>query len=108
MPNGNHPHPPASLPNQGGPLQVQVKAQDKDLHGRYSNIMQVTHTKEEFILDYMFVVPPQGLLVSRIIASPEHLKRMAKALQENIQRYEEKFGKIEEGEVPQQEIGFQR
>lgn len=85
---------------------IKIKARDEDLKGNYSNLMQVLHTKEEFILDFFLVSPPQGILVSRIIMSPGHFKRMIGALKENISKYEGKFGKIEKAEVPESSIGF--
>lgn len=85
---------------------IQIKAKDEDLKGAYSNLMQVLHTKEEFILDFFLVSPPQGILSSRVVMSPGHIKRMTRALQENISRYEEKFGKIAEAKVPETSIGF--
>ncbi|MCH7604578.1 DUF3467 domain-containing protein [Patescibacteria group bacterium] len=88
------------------PQKIQIKAQDEDLKGKYSNLMQITHTKEEFVLDFFLAVPPQGILASRVVVSPGHVKRMIKALQENIEKYEEKFGKIEEAEAPEQPLGF--
>jgi len=87
--------------------QIQIKAKDEDLKGDYSNMMQVLHTKEEFVLDFFLVSPPTGILASRIIMSPGHLKRMIKALEENIRNYEEKFGKIQEAETPEGKIGFE-
>ena len=81
--------------------QVQIKAKDEDIKGAYSNLMQIAHTKEEFILDFFLASPPQGILASRVIMSPGHIKRMLKALQENLTKYEEKFGKIEEAKGPE-------
>jgi len=87
--------------------QIQINAKDDDLKGKYSNLMQIVHTKEEFMLDFFLVSPPQGVLTSRIIMSPGHIKRMLKALQENIEKYEKKFGKIEMPENPEQNfVGF--
>ncbi|MGB2761979.1 MAG: DUF3467 domain-containing protein [Minisyncoccales bacterium] len=80
--------------------QIQIKAKDEDIKGVYSNLMQVVHTKEEFILDFFLASPPQGILSSRVIMSPGHIKRMLKALQENLAKYEDKFGKIEEAKSP--------
>ena len=88
------------------PQKIQIKAQDEDLKGKYSNLMRITHTKEEFVLDFFLAVPPQGTLASRVVVSPGHVKRMIKALQENIEKYEGKFGKIEEAEAPEQPLGF--
>ncbi len=71
--------------------------------GVYSNLMMISHRKEEFILDFLFVQPqraPEGSSIanlrSRVITSPEHAKRILRALQENIRRYEDSFGIIEE------------
>lgn len=86
--------------------QIQIKIKDDDLKGGYSNLMQVLHTKEEFVLDFFLVSPPTGVLTSRVIMSPGHLKRMVKALQENVGKYEEKFGQIKESEAPEGKIGF--
>jgi len=87
--------------------EIQIKARDEDLKGFYSNLMQIFHTKEEFCLDFFNVFPPQGILISRIIVSPSHLKRMIMALEENLRKYEEKFGKIEVAKEPEKIIGFQ-
>lgn len=87
--------------------QIQVKANDEILKGVYSTNMQVAHSKEEFFLDFMNLFPPQAMLVSRIIISPAHFKRMVTALADNLKKYEEKFGKIEPTEEEtRKEIGF--
>lgn len=80
--------------------QLQIKAKDEDLKGKYSNLMQIVHTKEEFILDFFLASPPQGVLTARVIMSPGHVKRMLKALEENIKKYEDKFGKLKEAKTP--------
>jgi hypothetical protein len=90
----------------GQPQQIQIKVKDDDLKGNYSNLMQIMHTKEEFMLDFFMVSPPNGVLASRIIMSPGHLKRMIVALKDNIEKYEAKFGKIEEAEIPETKLGF--
>ena len=63
--------------------------------------------KEEFALDFMNIMPPQGALVARIFTSPGHAKRILKALEENIGNYEKQFGKIDIAEEPKGGIGFQ-
>jgi len=50
-------------PNQN--QQVQIKATDEKLKGEYSNAMQILHTKEEFVLDFLNIFPPTGTLNSR-------------------------------------------
>lgn len=91
---------------QGSQQQIQIKADDQTAKGVYSNNMMIAHTKEEFVLDFLNVFPPQGALVSRIFTSPGHAKRIVKALEDNIKKYEKQFGKIEESEAPEGDIGF--
>jgi hypothetical protein len=85
-------------PPKGQP--IRIKARDEILGGVYANTMIVTHTKEEFVLDFLAVFPPQGVLNSRVIISPGHLKRLIKALQENLSKYESKFGVVQEATSP--------
>ena len=94
MENQNQPN------QQNGQKQINIKITDEVMSGKYANMMQVAHTKEEFILDFMNIVPPQGILTARIITSPGHLKRIIKALQDNLARYEQAHGLINEAEAP--------
>ncbi|MCX6806857.1 MAG: DUF3467 domain-containing protein [Candidatus Berkelbacteria bacterium] len=88
------------------PKQLSIKATDEDLKGRYANAMQVSHTPEEFIFDFLNMTPPAGQLISRIITNPGHAKRILSALQDNIAKYEAKFGKIQESKQPKIEINL--
>jgi len=81
--------------------QLTIQADPTTSLGVYANLMMVSHRKEEFILDFLFVPPQQptggqAALRSRVITTPEHAKRIVRALQENIQRYEASFGAISE------------
>ena len=78
-----------------------IKITDEELKGRYSNLLRITHTREEFILDFINVVPPQGVVTSRIVASPGHLKRILRALGQNLKLYEDNFGVIAEAAEPE-------
>ncbi|MDZ7612159.1 MAG: DUF3467 domain-containing protein [Candidatus Moranbacteria bacterium] len=86
---------------------VNIKATDEKLKGEYSNMMQIMHNKEEFVMDFLNVFPPTGTLNSRVIVSPGHYKRMIRAMQENLKKYEDNYGKIEEADAPESPIGFQ-
>jgi hypothetical protein len=91
---------------QGGQAQqINIKASDEKLKGEYSNLAQIMHTKEEFVIDFLNIFPPTGTLNARIIVSPGHFKRMVKAMEENMKKYEASFGKVQESEEPQG-IGF--
>lgn len=73
---------------------MNIKIDDDELKGRYTNLLRITHTSEEFILDFINLAPPQGAVTARLITSPGHLKRIIGALQTNLQRYEEAYGAI--------------
>lgn len=90
-----------------GQMQIQIKATDEVLKGVYSNAMQVLHTKQEFVLDFMNMFPPTGTLNARVIVSPAHLKQIIAVLAENLSKYETSFGKVEASETPSNVIGFQ-
>lgn len=82
--------------------QIQIQIEPQHASGVYSNLMMIAHRKEEFILDFLFVQPqrtPQGQalanLRARVVTSPEHMKRILKAIEENLARYEAAFGPIE-------------
>ena len=86
--------------------QTEIKIADNSAGGEYANAMQVVHSKDEFLLTFLNIVPPTGRVCSKIISSPGHFKRMLSALNENLKKYEEKFGTIEEAQTPKSEIGF--
>jgi len=73
---------------------------DDELKGRYSNLLRITHTREEFILDFINLVPPQGIVTARVVASPGHLKRILRALAVNLERYEKTYGVIQDSPDP--------
>ena len=72
--------------------------------GVYSNNMVVSHTKEEFVLDFLMVAPPAGAVTASVIVSPGHMKRILVALQDNISKYESNFGTIQIAEEPKGKI----
>ena len=80
----------------------------KDMRaGLYSNNMVVAHTREEFILDFIMLAPPSGTVVSRIVMSPGHMKRVVRALEENLAKYEDKFGTVPTPDTPTPELTLQ-
>jgi hypothetical protein len=84
--------------------ELPVKLPDAVLPGVYSNQMMVQHTREEFVMDYINLFPPQGVVNARVIVSPGHLKRMIRALEENLARYEARFGPIIEADPPRPDV----
>ena len=82
---------------------ISIQMETQTATGVYSNLMMISHRKEEFILDFLFVQPQQSApgqtmanLRARVVTTPEHAKRIVRALQENIQRYEASFGATSE------------
>lgn len=79
---------------------MEIKISDQELQGRYSNLLRITHTREEFFLDFINLLPPQGVVTARVVLSPGHLKRIVRALAANLARYEESFGRLDEAAEP--------
>lgn len=88
--------------------QIQVSIPEQIKGGAYCNLLRITHTEEEFVLDFMMITPPIGAVVSRVIMSPGHMKRTVLALQSNLKKYEKSFGALKEAAEPVEErrIGF--
>ena len=89
--------------NQQQGQQLQIEVNQDIARGVYSNFAIISHSHAEFILDLASTLPgtPKAQVVSRVILAPEHAKRLAMALQENVMRYEQEFGKIQMAQ-PQQ------
>ncbi len=73
---------------------LQIDTRDELARGRYSNNMMVTHTREEFIMEWLLTAPSGNHLVSRVIVSPGHMKRILSALADNLQKFERSFGEV--------------
>ncbi|MBI4426698.1 MAG: DUF3467 domain-containing protein [Candidatus Kerfeldbacteria bacterium] len=90
--------------------QINIQSDPATLRGVYANMMFVVHTPEEFVMDFMNIVPAQqqGHHVARIVTSPGHLKRIIAALAENLKRYEAQHGPVKAASEPPgaKEIGF--
>lgn len=86
--------------------QIQVKISDDVLKGAYANMVQVGHGPEEFILDFMNLYPPSGIVSARVILSPGHMKRVIATMQDNLKKYEGQYGSIKSSDQPEHKIGF--
>lgn len=76
--------------------QIQIELTPEVAQGVYSNLVLITNSSSEFIMDFVRMLPglPKAGVQSRIIMGPEHAKRLLMALQENVGRYEQMFGEI--------------
>jgi hypothetical protein len=88
------------------PMEIQVAFPDRLKGGVYSNSMTLSHTREEFVMDFLMIAPPAGAVTARVILSPGHAKRVVAALSENIRKYEGTYGTILTAEEPEGKIGF--
>jgi hypothetical protein len=80
--------------------EIHIKIPEEILRGVYANQMVVRHSREEFVIDFINVCPPEGIVNARVIVSPGHLKRMVAALAENLSRYEQRFGAVTISDAP--------
>lgn len=75
---------------------IDVELSEEIAEGIYANLAMIAHSNSEFIVDFIRLMPgvPKAKVKSRIILTPEHAKRLLQALKENIRKYEENFGSI--------------
>lgn len=83
--------------NQQG---MQMELSPEVAKGVYSNFAIISHSHAEFVVDLAAMLPglQKAQVVSRVLLAPEHAKRLALALQENVMRYEQEFGQIQLGQ----------
>lgn len=88
--------------------QINIELDDKTAEGTYSNLAIINHSVSEFIIDFISVMPgkPKAKVKSRIILTPQHAKRLAKALAENVKRFEQSHGEIKDYDQPPIPMNF--
>lgn len=88
--------------------QLNIELGEKEAEGIYSNLAIITHSPAEFVIDFTRVVPgvPKAKVHSRIITTPQHAKMLLKALQENIDKFEARFGEIKTEGAANPQAGF--
>jgi uncharacterized protein (DUF1778 family) len=76
--------------------QLNIELSEEIAEGTYSNLAIITHSTSEFVLDFIRVMPgvPKARVKSRIILTPEHVRRLLSALEDNIEKYEAINGHI--------------
>ncbi len=81
--------------NKDNPIKLNIDA--AVAKGVYSNLALIAHSPSEFVVDFAAVLPgmAKANVGARIVLAPEHAKRLLLALQDNIYKYEQQFGKIE-------------
>jgi len=76
--------------------QINIELKEDIAQGKYANLAVITHSSSEFVVDFVGVMPgvPKAQVVSRIIMTPEHAKRLMLALGDNIKKFESIHGAI--------------
>lgn len=78
--------------------QINIELNEDVAEGTYSNLAIITHSSSEFVLDFIRVMPgvPKAKVKSRVFMTPEHAKKLMRALADNISKYESVRGVIDE------------
>ena len=88
--------------------QINIELDEKIAEGIYSNLAIINHSVSEFVVDFVSIMPgtPKSKVKSRIILTPQHAKRLLKALGENVKRFESSHGEIKDYEQPPIPLNF--
>jgi hypothetical protein len=90
--------------------QVQVELSPEQSEGIYANGIGIHHTPSEFIMDFLRFLPgaQKAKVFARIIMTPQNVLLLRNALEENVKKYEDQFGKIKIFGKEEKEIGFKK
>tara|TARA_B100002019_G_C21258801_1_gene595458 strand:+ start:699 stop:1004 length:306 start_codon:yes stop_codon:yes gene_type:complete len=87
---------------------INIEIDEKTSEGIYSNLAIINHSASEFVMDFISIMPgsTKNKVKSRIIITPQHAKKLRKALNDNIDRFEQNFGSIKDYENPKFQLNF--
>lgn len=87
---------------------INIELDEKVAEGIYSNLAIINHSVSEFVVDFVSIMPgtPKSKVKSRIILTPQHAKRLLKALADNVNRFEKAHGEIKDYEQPPIPLNF--
>jgi len=88
--------------------QLNIELPEDVAEGIYSNLAIIAHSPQEFVVDFVRLMPgvPKAKVKARVLLTPEHAKRLMKALADNIKKYEQQFGPINDREMPNLPLNF--
>ena len=80
--------------------QLNIELSEEVAEGTYSNLAIITHSTSGFVIDFIRIMPgvPKAKVKNRILMTPEHAKRLMRALADNVSKYESQFGVIREAD----------
>ena len=87
---------------------INIEIDEKTSEGIYSNLAIINHSASEFVMDFISIMPgsTKNKVKSRIIITPQHAKKLRKALNDNIDKFEQNFGSIKDYENPKFQLNF--
>ena len=76
---------------------INIELSEKEADGIYSNLVLVSHSPHEFVLDFARMLPglPKAKVAARIIVGPSHMLSLIQTLQDNLARYERSYGPVQ-------------
>ena len=88
--------------------QINIELTEEIADGIYSNLAIISHSQSEFIVDFVRILPGvnKAKVKSRIILTPQHAKRLSKALADNVRKFEQQHGEIKDYEQPPIPMNF--
>ncbi len=94
--------------NTPKPPQINIELGEEVSEGTYANMAMITHSNTEFVIDFIRLMPgvPKAKVKSRIVMTPQHAKRLLRALNENIAKYESVHGPIKDAEKGKLPMNF--
>jgi hypothetical protein len=91
--------------------QINLELGEKEAEGIYANFAVISHSPAEFVMDFTRILPgvPKTKVYARLIMAPQHAKSFARALHDNIEKYEKQYGEIKLlGKDQNKPFGFQQ
>lgn len=81
---------------------LNIELTEEIAEGTYSNLAIINHSPSEFVLDFIKIMPgvPKAKVKSRVLLTPQHAKRLLKALSDNIAKFESQHGEIKNMDAP--------
>ncbi|XZF15416.1 DUF3467 domain-containing protein [Chitinophagaceae bacterium MMS25-I14] len=88
--------------------QLNIELTEEVADGIYANLAVITHSFAEFVIDFVNVMPnvPKAKVKSRVIMTPQHAKRLMRALIDNVKRFETANGVIKDQEQTAMPFNF--
>jgi hypothetical protein len=92
------------------PQQINLELGEKEAEGIYANFAVISHSPAEFVMDFTRILPgiPKTKVYVRLIMAPQHAKSFARAMNDNIEKYEKQYGEIKLGNDQNKPFGFQQ